>query len=263
MQSLSLVLKNRGEVGEPLPTVFDSFEAMKIRFRRGQLSLIAAAPGGGKSSLATWLAVRMAYSQDRGVPTLYISADCDHATVGASVLAGIMDIPLEEAELLIGEDDPEAFQALDDVADHIWWGFKPSPSIEDITDELQAFCYVYGDYPHLIVVDNLMDINEPGEEYSRYNAIIPALVEAARNTNAHVMLLHHTVGEYQDGNIPIPRSGIKHKVSEKPRLVLTLFQPEVGVMGVRVVKNTSGPSNTKAQLGVDVAWQPERGWFSE
>jgi energy-coupling factor transporter ATP-binding protein EcfA2 len=263
MQSLSLVLKNRGQEGDALPCPLSRLEDIKVRFRRGQLSLIAAAPGGGKSSLATFLAVNMAYSEDEGVPILYISADCDMNTVGSSVLAGIMDIPLEEAELLIGREDREAFEAFDAVTDHIWWGFKASPTLEDIETEVLAFAHVQGDWPHLIIVDNLMDINEPGEEYQRYNNIIPWLVELGRKTSAHVMLLHHVTGEYQDGDRPIPRSAIKHKVSEKPRLVLTLFKPEEGLLGIRCVKHTNGPSHTKGLFGVDLPWNPERGWIAD
>lgn len=261
MQSLSLNLQNRKSDGDPLPTVIQALEDIKVRFRRGQLSLIAAAPGGGKSSLATYIAVNMAYSSDEGVPCLYVSADTDMSTVASSVLASIMDITLEEAEYMIGQADPDVHDALNDVVNHIWWAFKPSPTLEDIQNDVAAYAFVMGDYPHLIVVDNLLDINEPGEEYSRYNAIIPVLVEVARDTHSHVMLLHHVVGAYQDNNLPVPRSAIKSKVSEKPTLVLTLYQPQEGVMGIRCVKNRNGPSDTKAGFGIDLPWLPERGYF--
>lgn len=263
MQSLGLVLRNRGDDGDPLPCPIRSFEDVKIKFRRGQLSLIAAAPGGGKSSLAAYIAVRMAYSEDLGVPTLYVSADCDPMTMGAQVLAGVMDIPLEEAEFLIGTGDENAFAAFDEVTDHIWWTFKKNPTLQDIQEEVMAYAYVFGEYPHMIVVDNLVNINEPGEEYSRYNDIIPVLSELAGETRAHLMLLHHVTGQWQNGDQPIPRDGIKHKVSEHPRLVLTLYKPEEGMMGVRVVKHTGGPAHTKAAFGCDIPWLPERGYFGE
>lgn len=263
MQSLALVLSNRAEDGVALPCPIEAFEDNKIRFKRGQMSLIAGAPGGGKSALATHLAVRMAYSEDEGVPALYVCADSDTMTVGANVLAGLMDVSIDEAEAMISGGDTYALQTMDALVDHIWWMFKSSPTLQDIENELQAYAYVYGDYPHLIVVDNLMDILEPGEEYSRYNEILLWLVDKARETNAHVLVLHHVVGLAQDGDKPIARSQIKHKTSEKPSLVLTLFRPEEGFLGVRVVKNRSGPANTKGELGFDLPWNPSRAWFGE
>lgn len=257
MQSLNLVLSNRGEEGDPLPTVFTLLEELKIRFRRGQLSLIAAAPGGGKSSLVGHLAVHM------HVPTLYFSADCDALTIASNILAGTMDITLDEADYLIGEEDPDAAEAFSTATDHIWWNFKSQPTLEDIQTEVLAYAYVFGEYPQLIVLDNLINVNEPGEEYRRYNDIMPWLADLARQTGAHIMILHHVTGEYQNGDRPIPRTGIKHKISEHPRLVLTLYRPEEGVLGIRVVKNTRGPSDTKGELGIDIAWLAERSFFSD
>lgn len=263
MQSLTLALANRGEDGDPLPLPFQSFEDYKIRFKRSQLSLIAAAPGGMKSSLAAYIAVHMAYDENTGVPALYICADSDAMTVGANVLAGLMDIPLEEAERKLGEQDAEAFDVISKLVDHVWWCFKPSPTLDDIYDEIQAYAYVYGRWPEFIVVDNLVDIAEPGEEYQRYQSIMQKLVEIARESGAHVCVLHHVTGAYSNGDQPIPRDGIKHKTSEKPSLVLTLYKPEEGLLGVRVVKNRSGPAHTKGMFGPDIACLPERGFFGD
>lgn len=257
MQSLSLVLRNRGDEGDALPAPFEILDEIKAKFRRSQLSLIAAAPGGGKSSLASAMVVKMQ------VPTVYFSADCDSLTMASNVLAGAMDITLDEADLLIGEGSKAAFQTFDEVTRHVWWSFQSSPSLQDIETELRAYAYTFGEYPALIVLDNLINVNEPGEEYSRYQAILPWLVDIARMTKAHVMILHHVTGEFTNGDKPIPRSGIKHKIAEHPRLVLTLYKPEEGMLALRVVKNTRGPSNTKGEFGVDIAWYPERGFFSE
>lgn len=255
MQTLDLAIGNMEDEGAELPLPMPVLEQVGIKFRRGQLSLIAAAPGGGKSSLATHLAVHM------DVPTLYMSADCDRMTVGASVLAGLLDEELTEAEWLIGQRDPECMTILADATDKMWWCFQPSPTLQDIGEELYAFAHVQGRWPELIVIDNLMDVNEPGDELTKHLNIIQALVETARETQAHIMLLHHVIGEFQDGDQPIPRSGIRYKVSDKPRLALTLYRPEPGIMRVCVVKHTGGKAQTKAAYGVNVPWFPERGYF--
>lgn len=233
------------------------------KFRRGQLSLIAAAPGGGKTALATHLAVNMAYDEDTGVPTMYWSADTDQLTLSSRILANIRDITTEEAEALVVERDPGALTILDSATDHMWWTFQSSPTLRDIEDELAAYCYVMGDYPHLMVIDNLMDIAEPGEEYSRYRDIIQFLTDVVRTTNAHIMLLHHVIGEHTNGNRPIPRSGIRQKVDEKPRLILTLYKPEEGIMGIRVVKNSNKQADALGGFGIDLGWLADRSWISD
>lgn len=262
IQTLGLVLRNRGEEGEALPVPFESFEDVKIRMKRGQVSLWAGAPGGGKTALATYMAAHMEYSQEKGVPALYLCADSDPLTVGATVLAGIMDIPLEEAEYRLGEEDSEAFQVLENLVSHVWWYFKPSPSIDDIVTEIQAYAYVYGEYPHFIVIDNLMDLLGEENEYTRHTNNMLGMVELAKETNAHVAVLCHVVGTAQDGDRPITRSEIRNKISEKPSLVVTLYKPEDGLLGLRVVKNRSGKADTKGNYGIDLAWQASRGWFS-
>jgi len=45
--------------GEPLPSVFKTFDANKIIFRRAEVSMLAGTPGVGKSTLALALALRM------------------------------------------------------------------------------------------------------------------------------------------------------------------------------------------------------------
>jgi len=57
-----------------LPDLFPVLQNEGIRFRRGQLTMIAGAPNAGKSLLALHFAVHMQ------VPTLYISADTDAYT---------------------------------------------------------------------------------------------------------------------------------------------------------------------------------------
>ncbi len=45
--------------GEPLPSCFKAFESNKIILRRSEVSMFAAAPGVGKSTLALALALKM------------------------------------------------------------------------------------------------------------------------------------------------------------------------------------------------------------
>lgn len=258
---MGIILRNRGDEGDALPAVVQSLDAAGARLRRGQLSLIAAAPGGGKSALASHMAVNMEYDEFTGVPTLYVSADSDQMTIGSRIVMGVLGVSQETAEELVGTQDEQAYAAFEAATDHIWWSFQASPTLDDIDQETMAYAYAMGQYPHLIVVDNLMDVNEPGEEYSRYRNIIMFLTELARNTGAHIMLLHHVIGAFTDGNTPIPRSGIRQKVDEKPCLILTLYNVDDTTIGIQIVKNRNGPASAAGGYGVQIPWLRERSWF--
>ncbi len=257
MQTLNLILRSRMDEGEPLPPVFKRLDQLGAKFRRGQLSMIAAAPGGGKSSFALQYAIK------GKVPTLYFSADCDRMTVSKSALAGLSGETLEKAEWGLVKEHPGALKLLADGTSHVWFDFEPSPGLSDIYEEVSAYGHVHGEYPHLIVVDNLMDVSAGGPEYEKFGDVVVALNDLARKTGAHVMVLCHVTGFYTDGGMPIPRSAIIQKVDKKPRLILTLHKVQDGIMGVRIVKNTAGYAASDATFGPDYGWMPERAWWSE
>jgi replicative DNA helicase len=62
-------------LAQPLPTVWKDLETKDIKFRRGQVCMVAAAPNAGKSMFA------LVYAIKSKVPTLFFSADTDIATV--------------------------------------------------------------------------------------------------------------------------------------------------------------------------------------
>lgn len=257
-----MVLSNRKAEGQPLPNPLKVFEDHKITYSRSQLSIVAAAPGAGKTSLAIWQILRMMY-EDQGVPTLYMSADTDMMTIASSALAGVMDITTDEAKALITADDPKAMKTLEDWSSHIWFCFRRGPTLQDIGIEVEAYAHVHGEYPHLIVIDTLKAIAEKGEENHRYAIILPALSELAGDVQAHVMVLHHCIGSYQNGDTPIPLDGLKFKTSEEASMILSLFRPEPGMLGVRILKNRNGMAYPDGTYGTDIAWESSRGWFAE
>ncbi len=265
MQTLSLALRNRGEEGEPLPAVFQQLDLLGVKFRRGWLHLIAGAPGGGKSAITSFLAFMMDYSGfgDR-VPTLYFSADNDKLTFGCAAAAAAMGIHTNEAEERLEDGDPEILEAIDAATSHLWVSFEAAPTLEDIYHEINAFATVYGDWPHMIVMDNLMDVDARGsgiDERVSQDMILDALKREARHTGAAVVVLAHVTGEYTDGLKPIPRSALMNKIDKRPQLVLTLHAPRPNILGVSVVKNRRGRAQSDGSLFVEIPWMPERAWF--
>lgn len=264
MQTLSLAMRASEEEGIALPSVFPSLERIGAKFRRGQLSLIAGAPGGGKSALATYNSIHMGYGDlgEFGVPTLYLSADTDRKTLGNRIAASVSKLTVDQAEEKLLSGDEGLWYMLENNTKHVWFSWDRGPNVEDIEQEVKAFAHVSGEYPHLIVVDNLKNVwvEESGEggEHVRYDRVLDYLHELAGITGAHIMVLHHVTGVYEIGNVPIPLSGILGKVTKPFRLILTLHRAWDGMLGISVVKNTTGRANPDGSLIVNIPYDLER-----
>jgi len=186
----------------PLPDVWNGLAVEGIKFRRGQVCMVAAAK----------------------VPTLFFSADTDTTTVmmrSVSHLSGHSQVTVE-ANL---SNDSKYYNAHLDKLSHIKWVFDSSPNIDDLELEIRAYVELYGHPPELIVIDNLMNITaETDNEWAGLRAIMMELHDMARKTEACVMVLHHVSeqSEYGSPSNPPHRRAIHGKVSQLPALILTL-----------------------------------------
>jgi replicative DNA helicase len=227
----------------PLPEVWTDLNQKQIKFRRGQVCMVAAAPNAGKSMFALVYAIRAK------VPTLFFSADTDTATVmirAASALSGHGQVSVE-AQL---QRNSSAYKEDLKGISHIQWCFDSSPSLDDIELEVKAYVELYGVAPELIVIDNLMNVvAEHDNEWAGLRQIMVELHDMARKTEACVMVLHHVSEqtEYGDTTRPPARRAIHGKVSQLPSLILTLgYSPTEGTLRVAPVKNRFGPMYANA-----------------
>jgi replicative DNA helicase len=246
-----------GEAGEPIPTVFKSLAARDFHIRRGQLTLLAAGPGVGKTVFSQTVAMKA------GCPALYFSADSDAFTMykrGASIVTGHRT---KDVERDYDRGNGAFYDNHLNRLKNIRFDFTSSPGIEDLEECVNAFALAYGEYPHLIVVDNLVNIDaeELGEGRAT-SAIIQYLKSMAQTTNSAVVMLHHLVGQYDNGVDPAPLNALIDKVSKFPEGILTLHRANVmqGVasqMGVSIVKNRDGQSDPSGQLVVYLDYGPD------
>lgn len=74
-----------GQDSLPMPTPWENLnQVLKGGFARGELAILAARPGMGKTALATCIAVETAR---RGIPTLFISREVKDLTLGQRMVA--------------------------------------------------------------------------------------------------------------------------------------------------------------------------------
>lgn len=237
--TLSSALSRASQAGEPLPSVWPELVQEGVEFRRGQLVVIAAGPGGNKSVFAVNLAVRA------HVPALYISADTDHATTGVRVASLLSGDPTPAVEAGMKGDQAEKYERMIESLDYIRWAFETSPTVEDIRDDVEAFAHVYGCYPELVIVDNLINVYSDEEDNTALRHSIEALNILARESGACVVVLHHLTGAYESGDSPPNLGALIGKVGKMPSLVLTMFRGEYGDLGICIVKNRFGPADPR------------------
>jgi KaiC/GvpD/RAD55 family RecA-like ATPase len=217
--------------------VWKDLEAKEIKFRRGQVCMVAAAPNAGKSMFS------LVYAIKAKVPTLFFSADTDTATVMMRAAAHVAGHTQQTVENQINIDPAAYDEALQEIS-HIQWVFDSSPNLDDIEAEIKAYIELYGIAPQLIVIDNLMNVvAETDNEWAGLRQIMVELHDMARKTDSCVMVLHHVSEqtEYGDMTEPPHRRAIHGKVSQLPALILTLgYNPFEHTMRVAAVKNRFG-----------------------
>ena len=238
MLNLNRAWRGSNTNATPLPDVWIALANKQIKFRRGQVCMVAAAPNAGKSMFA------LIYAVKAKVPTLFFSADTDTATVmmrAASHLSGHEQL-LVESNLLSNRHYYDKYLS---EMESIQFVFDSSPSLDDIELEIKAYVELFGIPPELIVVDNLMNVvSESDNEWAGLRAIMVEFHDMARKTEACVLVLHHVSEqtEYGKDNRPPARRAIHGKVSQLPALIITLgFDPHNSILKVAAVKNRFGP----------------------
>ena len=251
MLKLNRAWSNTTVRATPLPQVWKEFDDnnYKIKFRRGQVCMVAAAPNAGKSMFA------LVYSLRAKVPTLFFSADTDTATVMIRVAAALAGHTQQTVENNL-DSNPKYYDKYLDGMSHIQWVFDSSPSLDDIELEVKAYVELYGIAPELIVIDNLMNVvAEHDNEWAGLRQIMMELHDMARKTEACVMVLHHVSEQTEYGNTfnPPARRAIHGKVSQLPSLILTLgYEPLAGTLRIAPVKNRFGPMYANADMHVSL-----------
>ena len=243
----------KGSAGDPLPTVWESLDQKGTRFLRGQLCLICAGPGVGKSALV------LNYALKAKVPTMYFSADSDAFTQLSRSLSVLTGWPMDKSTKMVRNSD--LGEAADEFADiPIRFNYSASPSLTQIEQSMRSYEEVYGDFPALVVIDNVTNVRTGGDHdddpFSGLEALMDELHTMARFTGSCVIGLHHVTGGYNDADKAIPLSGVKGQIARVPEMVLTLHKiaEEFGPDSLRVstVKNRGGKADPSGQDYVEL-----------
>ncbi len=230
----------------------------KFVFRRGQLSMVAGAPGVAKSALAQDIALKVS------ARTLYLSADTDSFTMAKRTVAKQLAVPQYTAESMLQGNHADALTAL--MSTTLRYSFDIT-SVLDCADEVMAYLEVWGDYPELIIIDNLMNVHEGDDgDLAAMKSVLDKFHRLARNTDAHVMVLHHVSGgeggANKTGMNPVPLSGVANQVTELPAQVLTLYRRGAELF-ICPVKQRDGRSDPSARFAYKLFCDLDKMLFSD
>lgn len=253
MFSLIQSKRARGHAGEPLPTVFRTLTEAETVFRLGQLVLVVAGPGTGKSAFVLTLALQSK------VRALYFSADSDAFEQLVRAICVLTGSTVDAARAAVLQDNLGPIEpALAGIP--VRMIYDASPTLDDIEDAVKAYVQLYGEYPELIVVDNITNVRTDSieEGSQRLEDLMDWLHTTARVTGACVIGLHHVTGGYNDADKPIPLSGIRGQLGRVPEMVLSLFSPSPDRIGVSTVKNRGGKKDASGKTYVELVFQGDR-----
>lgn len=241
--------------GDPLPDVYPSLAKAGIKLRRSNLHEVAGQPGAMKTTFV------MDWVRKLAVPTLYFSNDSDESTVANSMLAANVERAREATEKELRQAPEWAAGRLAGY-DNIRWSFDPSPSLDEIDLEMEAFCEIYGEYPSLVVVDILGNVSYyEDSDHGSDARILQYLHASARSSGAAFLVVHHAT-EAVSGDPCPPRSAILNKQAKLPVLILTVANKGENFY-VSPVKNRHGFQDPSGRTAINLRVNPSIGVFSE
>lgn len=260
MQTLARAVSRPGAGGAPLPTIYPSLARdWKMDIRRGEVTLIAAQPGAGKSTLALDMCVKWVTQHD--LIGLYFSADSSELVAASRAGAMLTGYTTQDVESRLKRGDGYIIDILEQLAG-LRFCFEPDITLEVLELEVEAFVELWGREPDFIVVDNLTDVEGQAEdEFPALRRTMKVMTYLARESGAGVLVLHHTSeGENPD---PCPsRKSIHGKVAQKAAVIVTMAEGW-NEKHIAVVKNRFGKSDRTGRTATAIKFDPERMAFMD
>ena len=237
--------------GSFLEPVFRPLEQAKIRLRSGTATFVAGPPGAMKTGLILYWVLRL------NKPTVYFSADSEAFEIVERSAAAISGDTVETVRL-----NPEAYaEQLRDVAGNVRFVYEDSPSYEDVELEIAAYAEVFGKFPEIIVIDNLMNLVGDNEsEWAAHRDHARVIHRLTRITKASLIVLAHMSDDRTDPSTPAPRSKLMGKVGALPKMILSLAM-KGDELRIAAVKSRWGPADASGQSYVTLYVTPQTNRF--
>lgn len=248
-----------GEIGRKLPDPYRSLGEEGIHFRRGSVSMIAGTPGSYKSVLALNMITTWAH---KGVSSLYLSADADEFTVVRRLSGITTGDGIDVVENNIIRKNAEKYEQALGRLEGVEFEYEQF-DMDNIAYRVKSYEQIYGAYPDVVVLDNLIDFVSSPMAFDEMLVLIKALDAFSKEIKCHVLILHHAKlqgGANNANRAPnaAPRANsqppadweIQGRLTQLPRLALTLAAGGFN-LNMACVKNTNGPQYRDASHTIE------------
>ena len=222
----------------------------KIVVRGGTATFVAGPPGAMKTALVLYYTMRL------NKRTLYMSADAEDFEVVERAAAAITGDSMEKVRA-----NPEAYADVLEQVSNLRFVYEDSPTYKDLELEVAAYAETYGEFPEIIVIDNLMNlVGEQENEWGAMRDSARVIHRLTRITKAALLVLHHMADDRNDPSTPAPRSKLQGKVGQLPKAIWSLAL-EGNKLRVAPVKNRWGPADASGQTYVELFVDPSTNRF--
>lgn len=246
--------------GEPLPDL-PGLESLSraLKFRKGQLVMVAGQPKSGKSALVQHIVDKW------NVNGLYFSADMSARDTATRLVAMNTGLTTDEVVQAM-EDEPREMARFEGILKgrNTMFNFQSSPALADIADEVSTYVEVFDAYPDVVVLDTLAKVREgEGQDFAGQSIVMDELHTLSRVTGALVIVVHHTTeGTTRSHTLPPRRKDLKNKLADLPEVVVTIAR-EGTLARVAVVAHRSAPCDASGDTYLELVSDLARCTFNE
>jgi hypothetical protein len=250
MRTLASAARRKQDTGGFMPPVFRPFEDAGIRVREGTATYIAGVPGAMKTGLTLYWVGRW------NLPTLYFSCDSEPFEMMERAAAMMSGDTMQKVR-----QSPERYTDMLETL-NLRMVYEDAPTYSDVVLEVAAYAETFGEFPRVIVIDNLLNLTGDNEnEWGAHRDHAKVIHKLTRITKAAVLVLCHMGEDKVDpAASPQPRTKLQGKVSQLPKVILSLaFDGEV--LKVAAVKNRFGPADASGHNYVELQVDPASNRF--
>ena len=223
---------------------------MKIKVRAGTVTLVAGPPGAMKTGLVLYLVLKW------NRPSLYMSADVEAFEIVERAGAAMSGDTMEQVRA-----NPDSYLEWFEQVPNVRFSYEDSPTYRDLELEVAAYAEVFGKFPEVIVVDNVVNlVGESDDEWAAHRDHAHVLHALAHRTQAAVIALAHMSDDRPDPSTPAPRSKLMGKISALPKAIWSLALDD-NKLYVAPVKNKHGPEYPSGKVFATVHVDPGRSRF--
>lgn len=239
MLRLSQAARRFRDLGSPLHNPFSRLREEGLEFFPGDLVIMAAADGTGKSVLAMLLALMTEET------TLYTSPDTSGPTTIVRAIQHLFKVDGKTAREMFINEDPRVREAFN-RDDKVRWNFRRVVDTGSIGHMANAYAEVKGEYPGFLTVDGLSSLVSLEESSAALSSargeMIQQLNMLAAHTKSCVIVPTHVKGGEGGKNLSnvqkLDKGQVLDNVTKLAAVVLTVHRHEdTNDIGICIVKN--------------------------